>query len=145
MKYLPIILLSLLFINCKNKVKEDSGNEIKAGKFLWTAEWTNGVQENPKDMTKTVYVLLSATNATNSICDDKNLISNSVYKELWKNDNTVENPVWSLRKDDSSILNYEDVSQEFCENDEAIFAIVDLNKFDYPMLDRYPLFKTKKE
>ena len=145
MNYLSILLCCVLFISCTNKVQEKSDIKINKGKFLWTVEWTNGAQEDLMKMTKTVYVLLSASDAPRSICDGENLISTSVYKELWKNDNTVEKPVWSLRKDDSSILNYQDVFQEFCENDKAIFATVDLNKFDYPLLQRYPLFQEKEE
>ena len=142
MKYLPILILSLFLTSCANSTTEKPEDNHQKRKFLWTAEWTNGVQENPEDMTKTVYTFLTTTDNKNAVCEKENLTINSVYKETWINDNTAEKPVWSLQKDKTEVLNYDQVATIVCENKDADYGVMDLETFDYS-LDRYPLFQVK--
>jgi hypothetical protein len=100
------------------------------------------VQENPEDMTKTVYTFITTTDTKNAVCEKENLTNNSVYKEIWINDNTAEKPVWSLQKDKTEVLNYDQVDTTVCENKDAVYGVMDLDKFDFP-IDRYPLFQVK--
>lgn len=141
MKYLAIAFFSLSIISCNKTNSEKSAIEIQEGKYLWTAEWTNGVQENPRDMTKTVYTFLSITDQKNAVCEKQNLIVTTVYKEIWRNDNTAVKPVWSLKNGENEVIDYDKAFLAVCENDKAVYGIVNLDKFDYPFLDRYPLFK----
>lgn len=142
MKYLPVLILSLFLGSCANSTTEKPKGNNQKRKFLWTAEWTNGVQENPKDMTKTVYTFLTTAVTKNAVCEKEKLINNSVYKEIWINDHTAEKPVWSLQKDKTEVLNYDQVVAAVCENKEAVYGVMDLDEFDYP-IDRYPLFQVE--
>lgn len=143
MKCLPLVFFSLCIISCNQKKSVSSENKIKEGKFLCSAEWTNGVQENPKDMTKTIYVFLTITNEKNAVCNEENLAVSSVYKEIWVNDKTAEKPVWRLDKDKIELIVYDQAVVAICENKEAEYGIVDLNKFDYSFMKRYPFFQDK--
>lgn len=96
------------------------------------------MQENPEDITKTVYTFLTKTGNKNAL-RKKKLTNNSVYKEIWINDNTAEKPIWSLQKDETEVLNYDQVITTVCGNKVAVYGLMDLDKFDFS-IDRYPLF-----
>lgn len=142
-KYLALAFFSLSIISCNQQNTERSETKIEEGKFLWTAEWTNGVQENAKNMTKTVYIFLTKSNEENAVCNEENLAVTSVYKEIWVNEKTAEKPVWRLDKDKTEVIAYDQAAVAVCENKEAVYGIVALNKFDYPSMDRYSLFQDK--
>jgi hypothetical protein len=104
MKTLLILLLTTLLYGYKDANTDISEESFIDTNYLWKAEWTNGIQNNPKEMTKTVCVLLSNTDKKKAICDENNLVITSVYLELHYNDHTVENTVWSLSDEDREIV-----------------------------------------
>jgi hypothetical protein len=144
MKYVSILILTLFLTSCDTSSKETFPTEVKNNKFLWTAEWTNGVQENPKEMTKTSYVFLAKTEVNTNVCDENNLWFTAVYKELWVNDYTFKKPVWRLINNERKVVEAKDVLKMVCENEDVTFGIADVNKFPIT-LRNYPLFQQKNK
>jgi hypothetical protein len=140
MKYLTAIVLLFTLYSCEKSHSEKTTVADSNNKFLWTAEWTNGKQDAPDKMNKTVYVFLANTDKSDEICEGKNLISQSVYKEFHVNSHTIENPVWSLSDKNKEVVNGKDVMKVICENEGVSFGVANTVKFpvDY---DRYPLFQ----
>jgi hypothetical protein len=77
MKYLPVLILSLFLASCANSTTEKPEDNNQKRNFLWTAEWTNVVQENPEDITNTVYTFLTKTGNKNAVRKKEKLTNNS--------------------------------------------------------------------
>jgi hypothetical protein len=78
--YVAILIITTFLSSCDTTQKESFPTEVKNSKLLWTAEWTNGIQESPKEMTKTSYVFSAKTRENKSVCDEDNLSIITVYK-----------------------------------------------------------------
>lgn len=64
----------------------------------------------------------------------------AVYKELWVNDYTFNNPVWRLINNERKLVDEKDILKMVCKNEDVTFGITDVHKFPIRLIN-YPLFQ----